>query len=350
MLDWVTDEISHLVKDEQVNPSDIVIIAPFLSDALRFSLMHRLAQVDIPVRSHRPSRALRDEPATQTMLTLAALAHPQWEMPPAKYDVTFALVHAIDELDLVRAQLLTEILYRVQEGAGVLLPFDNINPNMQLRITYALGDRYERLRRWILNVQANLPSALDHFLSRLFGEVLSVEEFGFHNDIAAGRIAALLIESVRKFRWISADIPDEVLLGAEYMRLVRDGVIAAQYLTNWQQQEEEAVLLSPAYTFLLSNRPVRMQFWLNVGGKGWWERLYQPLTHPTVLSRRWTVGQPWTDADEFESRQESLYHVALGLIRRCRDTIYLGLSELGEEGYGQDGALLKAIQRVLRRN
>ena len=293
---------------------------------------------------------MRDEPEARTLLVLAALAHPQWEMPPARYDVTFALIHAIDDLDLVRAQLLTEILYRVRQGEGTLLPFDNINPDMQQRITYVLGDRYERLRRWLLNIQTNSPSALDHFLSRLFGEVLSVAGFGFHNDIIAGRISALLIESVRKFRWISADFPDDVLLGAEYMRLVRDGVIAAQYLTTWQQQEEEAVLLSPAYTFLLSNRPVRMQFWLNVGGKGWWERLYQPLTHPTVLSRRWAVGKPWTDADEFESRQVSLYHVVLGLIRRCRETIYLGLSELGEEGYEQDGALLKAIQRVLRRN
>jgi hypothetical protein len=186
----------------------------------------------------------------------------------------------------------------------------------------------------------------------LFGEVLSVTEFGFHNDISEGRTTAALMESIRKFRWISAGISDihqEGELGAEYIRLVNEGVIAAQYLSTWQD-EVDAVLLSPAYTFLLSNRPVRVQFWLNVGGKGWWERLYQPLTHPTVLSRRWRLGQPWTDADEFESRQNSMYKIVLGLIRRCRERIYLGLSELGEEGYEQDGALLKTIQRVLRRS
>jgi hypothetical protein len=36
------------------------------------------------------------------------------------------------------------------------------------------------------------------------------------------------------------------------------------------------------------------------------------------------------------------------LIRRCRRKIYLGLSELGEQGYEQQGPLLQAIQRVLR--
>ena len=130
--------------------------------------------------------------------------------------------------------------------------------------------------------------------------------------------------------------------------MVQDGVIAAQYLTRWQDTSEPAVLLAPAYTFLLRNEPVEVQCWLNVGSHGWWERLYQPLTHPYVLSRRWPVGKDWTDADEVAARETSLYRLALGLIRRCRREIYLGLSELGEQGYEQQGPLLKAIQRILR--
>ena len=131
--------------------------------------------------------------------------------------------------------------------------------------------------------------------------------------------------------------------------MVQDGVVAAQYIRSWQLQPEDAVLLAPAYTFLMSNRPVDYQFWLNAGGRGWWERLYQPLTHPYVLSRGWPSDEVWADADEFETRQDALYRLTLGLIRRCRRIIYLGLSELGEHGYEQQGLLLQAIQRVLRR-
>jgi hypothetical protein len=113
------------------------------------------------------------------------------------------------------------------------------------------------------------------------------------------------------------------------------------------------VLLAPAYTFLMSNRPVDVQFWLDVGGRGWWERLYQPLTHPYVLSRRWPPpGEDdavWSDADEVAARRDALYRLTLGLIRRCRRHVYLGLSELGEQGNEQKGPLLQAIQRVLRR-
>ena len=34
----------------------------------------------VPVRSHRPSRSLREEPVTHVLLTLAKLAHPQWNL------------------------------------------------------------------------------------------------------------------------------------------------------------------------------------------------------------------------------------------------------------------------------
>ena len=178
--------------------------------------------------------------------------------------------------------------------------------------------------------------------------MLSQPGYGFHRDLDGGRVAAMLIESVRKFRWVLPELDEGVALGQEYVRMVRAGVIAAQYLMPWQVPAEDAVLLAPAYTFLLSNRPVEVQVWLNVGGQGWWERLYQPLTHPYVLSRRWLLGKVWTDADEFALRQQSLHRLVTGLVRRCRGAIYLGLSEFSEQGFEQEGPLLRTVQGVLR--
>lgn len=361
MLDWAADTIADLVHEQGVAPGEIVVLAPFLTDMLRFSLMNRLQARDVPARSHRPSRALRDEPATQCLLTLAAIAHPGWRIEPGKLDVAYALMQAVEGMDLVRAQLLTEVVYRYKEGARALTSFAYINPDMQERITFLRGGRYEGLRTWIEAYLSRRrgPEALDHFLSRLFGEVLSQAGYGFHEDFDAGRVAANLIESVQKFRWAAAPdsaAPDagssaDRLLGQEYIEMVRKGVIAAQYIRSWQpeRREENTVLLAPAYTFLMSNRPVDYQFWLNVGGSGWWERLYQPLTHPYVLSRGWPAGRQWTDADEFQVRQDGMARLVMGLIRRCRQRIYLGLSELSEQGFEQQGPLLAVIQRVLRR-
>jgi hypothetical protein len=412
MLDWVAGQIDILVGEEEVPPGEIVVLAPFLSDALRFSLTDRLEAKGVPTRSHRPSRTLREEPATHCLLNLAALAHPEWGIVPSRFDVAYVLMQAIEGMDLVRAQLLADIVYRVQDGGGPTLgSFDGIRPEMQERLTFVLGERYERLRAWIARYTRSRPRGLgspesavepsgaasdsepvpaepsgqpersvaptdlllDHFLSHLFGEVLSQAGYGFHRDYDAAEVAANLVESVRKFRWAAQrgwaseetvatqpgsygdenglrPSPSTVLsLGKEYIQMVQDGVVAAQYVRSWRIETEDAVLLAPAYTFIIRNRPVDYQFWLNVGGRGWWERLYQPLTHPYVLSRHWPRDAVWTDADEVEARERALYHLVLGLLRRCRRKVYLGLSELGEQGYEQKGPLLQAIQRALRR-
>jgi len=359
MLDWVADEISRLVVHEAVPPGEIAVLAPFLGDALRFSLTEKLNRHGVPVRSHRPSRALREEPAVRCLLTLAAIAHPGWGRCPSKFDVAYALQQAIHGMDLVRAQLLTDVVYHVRDGAPILRSFDPLVPEMQQRISYLLGGRYEELRRWLEAYAAHPPVELDYFFSRLFGEVLSQAGFGFHHNLEAGEATANLVESARKFRQVvRRAFSNEAdgnsgnaweSLGREYVDMVDRGVLAAQYVRSWQIAED-AVFLAPAYTFLMANRPVDVQFWINAGSQGWWRRINQPLTHPYVLSRHWTRNAVWTESDEVEAQRVTLCRLVLGLVRRCRKRLYLGLSEVGERGYEElRGPLPVAIQKVLRR-
>lgn len=350
LLDSVVDEIQSLVSTSLLSPSEIVILAPYLSDALRFSITNRLEARGIPWRSHRPSRSLRDEPASHALITLAALAHPHWSIHPPKFDVTYALMQSIDGLDLVRAQLLTDIVYR-QRDLG-LSPFDIIKADVQERITFSIGNRYAVLRDWLLAYRETDPLPLDHFLRKLFGEVLSQPGFGYHRNFDSVRVAASLVESVRKFR-ISLEsdlrsLGDFGGLGREYIHMLQDGVIAASYLEGWQTEDKEAVLVAPAHTFLMMNRPVTVQFWLDIGSSGWYERLSQPLTHPFVLSRWWESGRVWSDADDVQYSKESLARLVTGLLHRCREHVHICLSELGESGFEQRGELLRAFQKVLQ--
>lgn len=353
MIADVAAQVGALVRQDGIPAEEIVVLAPFLSDSLRFSLERALAAQGITSYTTRPSRSLSDEPVTRCLLSWTRLANPAWGTPPIPTEVNVALMQSIEGLDWVRADLLRSQIYQpnAQDG-GTLAPFAGVHPILQERITFHVGERYDALRKWLKeqHKQAALPE-LDIFLSRIFGEVLSQPGFAFHTDIEAAAVTSRLIESVRKFRrGVHLLIQgDESRIGAEYINMIERGVIAAQYLQAWEPQPVGTVLLAPAHTFLMQNRPARIQFWLDVGNPGWWQRLYQPLTHPIVLSRHWEGGRKWTDLDEMGHNTDTLQRVMGGLIRRCAEHVFLYTTDVDQSGYESQGMLILALQNILRR-
>jgi hypothetical protein len=259
-------------------------------------------------------------------------------------------MQVVEGLDLVRAQLLTAYTYNPDAQGFPLQPFDVAPAEIRDRITYRVGQRYDQLRDWLESAQQEQPQAMDFFLNRLFGEVLSQPGFKFHNNLDSGNTVAMLIESIQKFRWaIGAQGPDEsFILGKAYVQMVRDGVIAAQYALPRVQPTQDAVLLSPAYTFLLRNQAVDVQFWLDIGSPSWYQRLDQPLTHPYVLSRHWEKGDIWTAEHELTAAYQTLQRISVGLLNRCKKKIFIGMSELDIRGFENRGLLVRIINHILR--
>ena len=351
MVGTVVAQVAALIGDQGLPPSEIVILAPLLSDALRFAVTSRLEAAGIAWRTLRPSRPLHAEPASQVLLTLAALAHPHWNNRPSKYDVAYAFMFCFG-MDLVRAQMLAEIVYREKDLS--LSPFDRIREDMRDRITFTFGDRYSALQDWLLEYRAGMPLPLDVFLQKLYNDVLSQPGFGFHRGIDAARIATSLIESIRSFRlaiepsFVHLDHPN-FDFGLEYLNMLLDGVLPALYLEAWRTANANAVLVAPAYSFLLMNRPATVQFWLDAGSSAWYEGLAQPLTQPYVLTREWPVGRQWTFADAEAMDTQLMTQLISGLLHRCRRKIVLAISNWSESGFEQRGPMLRLFQRVLQK-
>ena len=351
MVNGVCVEVKRLVDSESVSPSEIVVLSPFLSDALRFSLVTKLGALNIQSFSFRPSRSLGSEPTTQCLLTLAKIAHPQWEMVPSIFDLRSAFLQTIAQNDLNRSDLLARIVAPSRKKPCSMGSFKAINPDMQARITFAIGNRFEFLREWLQSYISSDPVDLDIFLSRLFGEVLSQKGFGFHDDFEAARLCSQLIVSIQKFRRLVQDCIawGDGSFGKEYVQMIESGVLAAQFYAGSENISENAVLLAPAYTFLMSNRSVQYQFWLGTGSLSWWQRLYQPLTQPYILNRGWFQGEKWTDADEYNANQKSMARLVSGLFHRCRRKIYFANVGLNESGIEERGPLLQSLQTLNKR-
>ncbi len=349
MTDWVSAKIRSLI-DSGVSLGEIVVLAPYLSDSLRFLLLKSLSKYSIAATSHRPSRALRDEPATQALLTLAALAHPEWAIYPTTYEIALSLVQIITDLDLTRAILLARQAVKINPSGKVrLADFDSIPQGFQDRITFYTGKLYQELLNWLMEYASKPPLPLDHFLTHLFGEVLSRPGYGYHDDLTKGRITAQIIESVKKFRESASFVLglDHSETGQEYYRMVKTGVLANQYIKSWTDLPDNEVFLSPAYTFLLNNKPVDYQFWLDIGSRGWYERIYQPLTNPHILHRDWPLGKPWTDDEELAGNLATLSCLTTGLFRRCRKSVFACFTETDERGFEQKGTLLLVLNKAI---
>ncbi len=347
MVTWVASKIKELIEDG-TSPDEIVVLAPFLSDSLRFLLSSELAKQQIESTSHRPSRALRDEPVAHCLLTLSALAHPDWEIQPTIHELAFAFMQFMENFDLTRSYLLAKHCFQTFSKEGRLADFENFPSGLQERITFSAGNRYQSLVNWLRDYSNQPPQPLDHFQIRIFGELLSQPGYGFHNDFDKGQISEQTIDSIRKFRLSAGEVLgfSNLQLGSEYYRMVKAGVLANQHPRSWSHRPKKSVYLTPAYTFLLSNTPADYQFWLDVGSRGWYERIFQPLTNPHVLNRDWEIGLPWRDTEEYALNHESLNRLSSGLIRRCRKGIFFCLTNTDERGFEQKGLLIKSLNKV----
>ncbi|MCE5208891.1 MAG: hypothetical protein LLG42_11360 [Chloroflexi bacterium] len=349
MVDWIGDEVHRLINQEDVNPGQICIIAPFLSDALRFEFSIRFDDLNIPFTTRRPSRSLKDEPAAGCLITLAKLLHPEWRMAVSTFEFRSMLMQAITGFDLIRADLLTKIVHRPAVSGEPMIAFSDLPGSTQDRISFIIGERYDQLRNFIENYRDRDKPSLDVLLTILFNDLLSLPGFGFSTNLDAAATTSHLIESYTNFTNVYSGDRKDLRPDSEstFIDMIQQGVIAAQYLETGEENEN-AVFLSPAYSFLMGNRPVDYQFWLDVGNLGWWQRLNQPLTQPYVLSRNWNPSEKWTDRHEYETSTNAMHRLVSGLLQRCGKHVTVCITEIDEQGNEQRGPLLKSFQSLVR--
>jgi hypothetical protein len=362
MVRWVAEQVAELIGGGAA-PRQIALVAPYVSEVMRFAIQEELAQRGVGLQLLRPATQLRDDPVIRGLLSLLWLAHPDWEIemrgqPYAlpREDVALALEICLAALDPIRARYLAAAAVRDGQRLGQLSGKEaGLDAAALARLWQQVGfqvrEPYETLRQWLDTYQQGAPELPHVMLSRLFGDLLSRPGFGFYQNRPAARAYGRLVESMAKFSDAVATEADEVSrIAREYVQLILAGVASAEYLLDWPRPpREDAVLLAPAYAYITRDVRTEYQFWLDLGSDGWWNRPNQPLTNPYVLSRRWPLGRPWRDVEEEASRRETLGRVLTGLAARCHGGIYLAFSELGIDGSEQRGRLQMAVVSVLAR-
>ena len=337
--------------DNGLQPKDIVILSPYLSDSLKFSMTETLGSMNIPTLTSRPSRMYIDTPEVKALIAFAKLSHPNWDMKVSFFEFRNFIMQVIPGLDIIRADLITKHLFCSENGDYSIKSFDMINEiRLQERITFQFGEKLAILRKWLINYLEKEPNPLDIFYQNLYGQVLSQSGFNFHDDFDAANLISKLIRSIRSFRIFTHEVfkTDPIEIGREYIQNIEHGLIPSSFMAA--SNDENAVLIAPAHTFLMENRSAAYQFWLDVGSLGWWERLYQPLTNPYVFRPQWGKGDAWTERDDYSINQQAMQRLINGLLSRCSKGVIAAGVQINEYGSENHGPLLQAFQILLRRN
>ncbi len=355
MIREVARTLARMIHQEGVPPEEIAVLPPYLDGVLHFALAQECARLEVPLHILRRYRRPVEEPVVRTLLTLAAILYPEWELPPPPYDAAEALGLVLDGCDPVRSARLAEWVYdpagpawrdpeSLPPGARLYLRGTASEGRVHLLERYrAFWKRWQEIAQLTRGQDTSLP--WEHLLAYLLSTFLA----GAAREPTVATACAELLESARRFRQAFPVLypgEEERMVGRRYLEMLRRGLVTAQYLV--QERELAAVLLAPAHTYLLAGRRVRRQFWLDVPSMDWWTPPQQPLTNPYILSRRWPPGRPWDDAADYTSRQAALAQIVRGLCNRCREGIVLCGSELGTAGQFQDGPLWRALETIVR--
>ena len=352
MLAGAADLAASLIAGG-VEPGDIALVAPIVTNQMRVTLKQHLADAGANLYSHRPSRALHEEPATRALLCLARIAYPGLAASgPGELDLRVALMKSIKSLAGLQAHHLARAWLPHWESGET--GFIHLPADIGERVGTARGRDWDALRNWLVAYRSEESTfSLHGFLARLIHEVLSKPQYGFDRDPEDMRVAAHLARSAAVFRelvlkhGIHADLATDPESGAAalFTDLVEEGLLGDPYVPD-EDPPADAVFLAPVTSLLMRYRSWRHQIWLDIGSELWGQRLRGQLAHPWVLSPTRTHGGPWRDGEETLVSRHLLHRFVTSLARRTRDCVWLLHCNYNERGGEQRGPLLPVYQYV----
>lgn len=360
MIKKAVSDTVELVNIKGVPPSEIVILAPLVSDVLYTSMEREFRDHGIKVYLRRPSRPLINESVTRALLTLCELVMPVGGISVRLLDIVQMMQTFIEGLDPMRGNLLVSRAFRPrakhapQVDEYDIKPFASFSDEARARIPAEIAERFEVLRRWIEQCRLQTDNSPEIIITHFFNEVLTREGFKHSEEINLGvRKAA---DSMEKFRVVldyiagrAPDTTDQLPDWSDYFALIGLGMVSAQYYEEVYAQPQDSILVSLTSAYLPMNRPVTYQIWLNAGSPRWWERFYGELTNDIVLSQRWQSERKWDVLTASEYNDAHMNSQIRGLLCRCRKQVRVYASDRSESGMEQRSKLLTTFATLVRR-
>ncbi|MBP5973369.1 recombinase family protein [Brasilonema sp. CT11] len=374
LLRQTAEVIVKAVKEKQVQPNEVAIIAPGLDAIARYTLTEILTKQNIQVQPLNDQRPLISSPIIRGLLTVLALVYPGLGRLVDRDAVAEMLVvlskevsgiegeisPSFPQIDPVRAGLIADYCFVPHPDQPKLLPvtaFDRWD-----RLGYAATTAYGNILQWLETQKTQqelrlIPSPIS-LLDR------AIQRFLWNgNNLPYDQLAALreLLETAQHYweidtrlqrtPFVSPPLKEETqnkstsphsTIG-EFIQLLRRGTITANpYPVHPIGPKSNAVTLATIFQYRSSRRSHRWQFWLDTGSPLWAKGGAATLFGaPFFLQER--LGEPWTVEDEKLAEEQRLRTILADLLARVSQRVYLCHSDLAVNGQEQLGPLLPLV-------
>lgn len=366
LLRQTADSIVEAVRNNEVKPQDIAIIAPGLDPIARYTLIEILSHQGIAVEPLNEQRPLIGSAVARSLLTLLTLIYPglpHLAQPEAIAEMLVVLSakrdaegHLSPQIDPVRAGLLADYCYQVDATGTCLLPPDSFD--RWDRLGSKATTAYQHLREWIAQQkqqQQQHNRKPSYFFDRAIQDFLDNG-----NALPYVQLSALreLMETAQHFWEVERRLrqsqswersPTQAV--AEFVQLLRRGTVTAnaypnRFLGIGETAPHNAVTLATVFQYRSYRRSHAWQFWLDTSSHLWEQGGAAALFGAPLFLENWSGGL-WLPEDEERENQARLERILKDLIARAEQRIYLCHSDLAVTGTEQSGVLLSLVYAAL---
>ena len=359
LLRATAHSIVEAVREKQIQPEEIAIIAPGLDEIGRYTLIEILLAQGIAVTPVNEQRPLISSPTVRALLTLMALIYPGIgklvDRDAIAEMLTILSQSPVDgkltaQIDPVRAGLLADYCYHTDPE------FPDLKPIEAFSRWDRLGNRgataYQNICSWVEQTKQQqikkcyvTPAV---FLSKAISFFIGKGESISHNTLSALRelieTAQHYWEVDRRLRQIQPSLQTQAVTVANFITLLRRGTITANPRRNNQfSPPEKAISLATVFQYRSLRTSHRWQYWLDAGSPLWEQGGAATLFGAPLFLQSWS-GTAWLPEDQYNYDRDRLQRIISDLLSRVTEKVILCYSDLGVNGTEQMGALFPLVQ------
>jgi hypothetical protein len=362
LLRKTANVIIDAVKQGEVQPQEIAIIAPGLDEIARYTLREILSTAGVPVEPLNEQRPLISSPLVRSLLTLLGLLYQGLGRLVLRDDVAEMLVilsqnlqglegenqrKLIPDIDPVRSGLIADYCYHIDPEKPQLLPVTTF-PRWD-RLGHRATSAYNEIRAWIEKTKQTQQQRL---ISPILLLDQAIKRFLHTNYRSYQQLSEIreLMETAQHYWEIERRLRENEPINdppstaiAKFMQLLRRGTITAnpRPLRRFGQSPQ-FVTLANIFQYRSLRSCHRWQFWLDAGSGLWDKGGAAMLSAAPLFLRNWS-GRSFTPEEEFEMDQARLKRILRDLLARVGEKVFLCHSDLGVTGTEQAGPLLALV-------